>query len=450
MSRIARKFGFYLVALLLCSLALAACDNNATTATTAPTNTPMVVGATNTSAISGGMGNATAEPNCTVTASGKVCSTFSTVATALSGDGMPMTGTGGMGGGQTGTAKIGAILSLSGAAAPYGTSQKNGLEMARDDINAMAGGLKLELDIQDDASKADQAGQVMQKLVSAKSVLVIGPTLSNGAFTADPIAQQAGIPVLAISNTADKISGKNGIGEYIFRASLSERQAIPPTIKAAKAKLNFSKAALLFGDDDAFTKSGAEVFKQALADNGVQIVATETYKKGATDFSGQISNIKAAAPDVIVVSGLIAEAIPVVKQMRDAGVTLPIIGGNGFNNPRLFSKEKGAGDAAENVIVGAAWNIASDNPKSADFITRYQAKFGSNPDQFAAQAYTGLHVAYFGIKNAKSMSGADVAAALRTVSYNSVMGAFKFNADQDPDMAAVVQIVQGGKFAIYK
>ena len=134
-------------------------------------------------------------------------------------------------------AKIGFALSMTGGAAAYGTMQKEGAQLAVDEINAAAGanGTKIVPVFEDDASQPQQGITVFNKLINGDKVaLIIGPTLSNTAQVTDRIAQQAGVPVLAISNTA---KGITDIGDYIFRDSLTEMVVIPYTMKIAKEKL---------------------------------------------------------------------------------------------------------------------------------------------------------------------------------------------------------------------
>ena len=158
--------------------------------------------------------------------------------------------------------KIGFVFSMTGTAAAYGAVQKNGSQLAIDDINAAAGpeGIKITPIFDDDASTAQQGINVFNKFINADKVaVIIGPTLSDTAQVTDRIAQQEGVPVLGISNTA---KGITEIGDYVFRDSLTEAVVIPNTIKIAKEKLGIAKVAVLYGNDGAYTKAGYEAFKK--------------------------------------------------------------------------------------------------------------------------------------------------------------------------------------------
>src|SRR5215216_2477098 len=186
------------------------------------------------------------------------------------------------------TVKVGAALSMTGAAAVYGTAQKKGIELAVEEINksAMLKNLKLAAIIEDDGSTKEQAINVYQRFINRDRVAVIlGPTLSTTATAVDPIAQAAKVPVIAISNTATK--GITDIGDYIWRVSLTEAQVIPGALKKAQQKLGFKNAAILYGNDDVFTKSGYDVMKKTLEEMGVKIVGTQTFAKPDRDFTPQ-------------------------------------------------------------------------------------------------------------------------------------------------------------------
>jgi branched-chain amino acid transport system substrate-binding protein len=345
--------------------------------------------------------------------------------------------------GQQLTATIGAAFSLTGAAAQYGATQKNGAQLAVDQINAGAvPGLKLTLDVEDDASTKDQAITVFQKFITQDKVnAVMGPTLSNSAQAADPIAQQAKVPVLGVSNTG---TGITDIGDYIFRDSLSEADVVPQAVQKAQQKLGFKTVAILYANDDAFSTAGYQAFKSAFDSMGIKIVDTETVGTNDKDFSAQLTKIKAANPDAIAVETLIDAAVGITTQARQLGLKQPIIGGNGFNSPAFIQR---AGQAAEGVIVGAAWNAGATNAAGQKFIADYKAKYGSDPDQFAAQAYTGVFILAQAMRSANSTEHTAIRDALAKIqNFPTVLGNFSFNDKRDAQHQGVVQVVQNGQF----
>ncbi len=348
---------------------------------------------------------------------------------------------------QERTVKIGSALSMTGPAAAYGANQKAGVQLAVDEINAtrFIPGVKLEMVYEDDGSVKEQGINVFQRLINQYKVsAIIGPTLSTTATAADPIAQMSKVPVVAVSNTSPK--GITDIGDYIWRVSLTEAQVIPGALRKAQKKLGFKTAGLLYGNDDVFTKAGYDVMKQALDGLHVKVLGTQTFAKPDRDFNAQITALKSLNPDILVVSALVENASAIVSQARQLGYTGPILGGNGFNNPAII---KNAGPAAEGVIVGTSWNSASTDPVNVKFKEAMAAR-GHSPDQFAAQAYSGVYVIAEAIKLSGGKTGRDdVKAGLAKVKgFDTPLGKFSFLPNRDGDHEPAVQVVKDGKFQI--
>jgi branched-chain amino acid transport system substrate-binding protein len=359
---------------------------------------------------------------------------------------------GGSGGGSAApaagsVARIGAALSLTGAAASYGAQQRAGIEAALDALKASStlGGVRIEAVVEDDGSTKEQGINVFQKFINQDKVSVIlGPTLSTTATAADPLAQQAKVPVLAVSNTAP--SGITDIGDYVFRDSLTEAQVIPGAVKKAKAKLGFKTAGMLYGNDDVFTKAGYDVMKKALDDEGVQILETQTFAKPDRDFSAQITSLKGKNPEILLVSALADNAAAIVAQARQLGYSGPILGGNGFNSPAFI---KNAGPAAEGVLVGTSWNSASTDPANASFKEAMQKK-GVSPDQFSAQAYTGVLIIAEAIRKSGNKTGRDDIknGFAQVKDLDTPLGKFSFTEKRDAKHEPSVQEVKGQKFQV--
>ncbi len=352
----------------------------------------------------------------------------------------------------SGDVKVGVIFGQSGTIAQYGQPQTNGVEMALAEINdsGYLGDANLVFVIED-GFDTDSAVAAMTKLVEQDGVVaVIGPTLSTQAFAADPIAAAAGVPVMGVSNTASGITtmtDDDALNQFIFRDSLPESSVIPGTVAVAVDVLGIESVAILYGDDDDFTFSGYEVFLEALIDQGIDIQTEETFSQGDVDFLPQLTNIVGGNPDALVVSALVTEAVQIVVQARQLGYEGPIIGGNGFNSPSLIAD---AGDAANGVIVGAAWNIINDTPLNVAFTDAYTAAYDAPPGQFATQSYTGAWLMATAIRCADSADSAAIRDALAGIEgFDSPLGEFAFDMDRNPVHPPVVQIVDGDSFAVF-
>ncbi len=336
--------------------------------------------------------------------------------------------------------KVGLAISLTGAANIYGPSQQNGAKLAMEQINAAGGigGAKIALVVEDDASARDQGITVFRKLINEdKVVAILGPTLSGVAAGAHPVAQQAGLAV-----------GKCDYGacDWIFRASLGEETALPAALKAAKDKLNLKKVVLMFESDQKFAADGAEIFKKAAADNGITIARTIPYKTADVDFSAFVTQAKGEGPDAILASGLAGTASKVLIEVgKQFPQGLRVVGSNGFNSPAVIAA---AGAAAPNMIVGTAWNKASTDKTNADFVRAFKDKYGSDPDQFATQAYTAMIVLADAMK--RSANATDKAALKKalegTKDLATPLGAFSFTADHDVKQPVFVMTVKDGAF----
>ena len=357
--------------------------------------------------------------------------------------------------------KLGAAEALSGPAGQYGQSIKNGFELAVEEINAAGGvkGNKIVLQVEDEQGKKEQAIDVFKKLIFQDKVLMVfGPTLSNSAQAADPIAQAAKAVAFGTSNTADGITS---IGDYVFRNSVTESDVLPETLRVAAKHANVKKVAVLYGNDDVFTKSGYDAFKKALDDLKIPVTTTETFAKGDVDFKAQLTKIKASMPDAIVLSALIAEGAPIMVQARQLGIDLPVIGGNGMNSVKIFDLAK---DKSDNLWVGSPWALGSQSKENQHFVVAYTQKYKSAPDQFGAQAYDAMNIAAQALARIKltGILEADRKAlrdALPAVTWTGATGAFKFRqamdksgkpAGHDAQQAAIVSVTKAGKYSIEK
>jgi branched-chain amino acid transport system substrate-binding protein len=357
--------------------------------------------------------------------------------------------------------KLGAAEALTGPAAKYGVAIKNGLTLAIDEINAKGGvnGNQLALVVEDEQGKKEEAINVFKKLIYQDKVLMIfGPTLSNSAFAADPIANAAKVVVFGTSNTAEGISN---IGPFVFRNSVMEADVLPVTVKAAVEHFKLKKVAVIYGNDDAFTKNGYVVFKKTLENQKIAVTGTETYAKGDVDFKAQLTKIKASNPDAIVCSCLVEEAANIILQTRSLGMKQPFIGGNGLNSPKLFEIAREAG---ENTIIGSPWSSENTAAANKSFIIAYRAKFNGEPDQFAAQGYDAVYIVSQALKTINITGNLEkdrlaLQTALPKVQHLGATGKFEFQraapkdgkeAGYDAQQEAIVNIAKNGKFVLLK
>jgi branched-chain amino acid transport system substrate-binding protein len=345
------------------------------------------------------------------------------------------------------TVKVGVIADVNGSASVYGVSQKNAYDLANDDIKSGiidAGGANLTFDVEDAASDGNQVVNLFQKFSTDGTPVVLGPTLSGEAKKGDPVAVRANLPVVGTSTTADGITS---LGPCVFRVSLSEAQVIPTTVARTHKLWGYKTAAIIYGDDNAFTKTNGDIFKAELDKIGVKIVDTETFHVNDKDFQASLTKIQAAKPDVLVIGALFPEATKIIQQATKLGLKVHMMGGNGLNSSQMYDV---AGPGAQGTVVGAAWFINGAYTGNREFVARYKKKYGSDPDQFAAQSYAGAQVIAALVKEGKTTKD-EFCPALRDLKVaQTVLGPIAFDANRDVKSAPVIlQIVKGG-FAYLK
>jgi branched-chain amino acid transport system substrate-binding protein len=343
------------------------------------------------------------------------------------------------------SAKIGVISYLSGPGAAYGEAITNGFKLAQKEINEL-GKVSIELIIEDSAGKQEQALSAAQKLMNSEEVVaILGPTLSTEMNVVGPEADLNGVPIMGTSTTA---SGIPQIGEYVFRNSIPESLAIPASIQKAVDKYDVKKVAILYGNDDVFTKSGFDTMKEVAENMGLEILTIETFQKGQSDYNAQLTKIKDLKPDLILASALYNEGAVIMNQARKMGIDVPFVGGNGFNSPKVIEI---AGDAGNGLIVATPWYGEKDDPKVKEFVAKYEAEYGKQPDQFAAQAYDALYIMAEALKNAGEAERDSLRNALAEIkNFEGILGSFSFDEEGDVVMEPTVLIIKDGKFQIFE
>jgi branched-chain amino acid transport system substrate-binding protein len=204
--------------------------------------------------------------------------------------------------------------------------------------------------------------------------------------------------------------------------------------------------AIIYGNDDVFTKAGFDVMKATVEAAGLPIVDIQTFATKDRDFNAQLTALKAKNPDFLMISALVEQASAIITQARQLGWNVPMMGGNGLNSPKLIAN---AGPAADGVIVGTAWFKASTDPANQDFLADQKAR-GNDPDQFCAQAYTGVLVIADAIAQAGMKGGRDDVKAgfLKVKDLPTPLGKFSFLPNRDGSHPVTVQIVKDGKFQV--
>lgn len=319
----------------------------------------------------------------------------------------------------------------------FGQEQVAGAKVAEKLINAAGGvnGTPIKLVYQDAGGDENGAINAFQSLINKSRVLgIVGPTLSQQAFAADPVAERAKVPVLGISNTA---KGVPQIGTYVARVSAPIAVIAPAAVKQA-LKLNpkIKKVAVMYAQNDAFSVSETETFQSTLKAQGLNIVTVQKSLTTDTDFTTQVTAVINSGAELVVVSALAADGGNIVKQLRQFGYKGLIVGGNGFNTANVFPVCQ---KDCDGVLVAQAYSPSQKSAVNQKFVSEYRKLYKKDPPQFAAQAYAGIQVFVDALKvidKKKKLSTWDLA-ALRTElnkqvlagKYNTPLGELRFDKD---------------------
>ena len=349
--------------------------------------------------------------------------------------------------GLSGEISIGLVYPATGRLASVGLEMRNGFELALEEVNnSQHGNTKLKFITEDSRGTAEGAVEAFNKLIHQDGVSVIlGPATSSATEAAFPIAQQN--RVVAISSTA-AARGLSAIGDFVFRTILTTDVLITSGTKITQARLAYQKVGIIYDETDLFSVDGAAVMRESLTANGVEILTTETFQSGDTDFSEQLTRIKDSNPDAIFVSALPPDKPEILMQARQLGIpdSVPFI-----INTLTTADVQAAGDAAEGTIAFTSWVNTADTPGNQAFTQNYSAKYGIEPNIWAAQSYASVYILAEAIADAQSTDATAIRDALGNITdLDTVLGRFSFNPVGDAVYDPVVLIVENGGFKVFE
>ncbi len=353
--------------------------------------------------------------------------------------------------GLRGEIPIGVVLPQTGDLGPgeFGPGalvMENGFNMALEEINnSQLGDVRIKFIIEDDRSTVEGAVEAFNKLIHQDKVpVILGVWTSHVAQSVFPIAQEN--QVVAFSPVVNA-SGLTAIGDFIFRASHPTDVLIPGGVKVTQEKLGYQRVATITDTVDLASRDSDMVFKQTLA-SGVEVLTSETFATGDTDFSAQLTRIKDSNPEAIFVFSQQIELIRILTQARQLGIPseIPFI-----SIVLSVDDVQSAGDAAEGAITFTGWVSTADTPGNQAFVQNYSAKYGMEPSIWAAQSYAAVYILAKAISDAQSTDSAAIRDALANITnLDTILGKFSFNAVGDAGYDPIVLIVKNGKFEIFE
>lgn len=340
---------------------------------------------------------------------------------------------------------IGVVLPLTGHLASAGELMKQGFDLARHEINAaQPSNRQFTFIIEDDTSTAEGAVAAFNKLIDADGVSVIlGPASSSATKEAFPVAQEN--QVVAISPTSGE-RGLSAIGDFVFRIPLTTDVVVPKGIEVTYAKLGYQRVATMYDEIDGFSTDRDAALQEAFTARGIEVLATEPFRSGDTDFSAQLTRIQALEPDAIFVSALPPEKPGILTQAAQLGISVPFIVSS------LTDVEvEAAGAAAEGTITFIGWLSTDNTSKNQAFVQNYSETFGMEPNVFAVSSYAAVYILAEAIKNAASTDATAIRDALANIrDLDTVLGKFSFNADGDAVYEPKIMIVKDGILQLFE
>ena len=339
---------------------------------------------------------------------------------------------------------VGQFTSLTGAQATFGHSNDRGVQLAVEEINASGGvlGQPLRIITKDNQSKPGETSTVVRELITRnKVVALIGEVASGRSLEAAPIAQRSGIPMISPSSTNEKVTE---VGDHIFRVCFIDLFQGTVCAKFARKKLGATKAAILTDVSKDYSMGLTKSFREEFTRNGGTITGEQSYSGGDKDFNSQLTAIKADNPQVIFLPAYYTEAPLIIRQARQLGITVPFVGGDGWDSPELIGV---GGSSVEGCYFSNHFSEQSTDPRVKAFVDACRKKYNSDPDALAALGYDSVHLLADAMKRAGTTDPAKVTSALAaTKDFPGVTGKITLDARRNPTKPAVMLQVKDGKF----
>jgi branched-chain amino acid transport system substrate-binding protein len=343
--------------------------------------------------------------------------------------------------------RIGVFNSLTGGTATFGISSTNGIKMAVDEWNARGGilGKQIQLIVEDDQSKPEEAAMVVTKLINQNRVVgILGEVASSRTLAGAPIAQKAGIPLITPASTNPKVTR---VGDFIFRVCFTDSFQGAVCARFAVQRLGLKRLAILKDVKNEYSMGLANYFRKNAELLGGQIVTEESYSEGDTDFRAQITTMKGANPEVIFIPGYYTEAGLIAKQVAEQNMNVRLIGGDGWDSPRTVEI---GGAAVEGAFFCNHYSAEDTSQMVRTFVAAHVKKYGYVPDAMAPLSYDAAELLFTAIQKAGSTEGTKIRDAIsQTRDFPGVCGNITIDAERNARKAAVMLQINQGKLKIY-
>lgn len=338
---------------------------------------------------------------------------------------------------------IGEFASLTGSTASFGQSSHKGVQMAVDELNAAGGvlGKPVRLIVEDNQSKPGESATVVRRMISRDGVVaLIGEVASSRSLEVAPIAQQNKVPMISPASTNPKVTE---VGDYVFRVCF-----IDPFQGTVLAKFMLSKGwtrvGVLTDVKQDYAVGLTEFFQDYFTKNGGTIVSNQSYSSGDKDFKAQLTSIRGANPQAVLVSGYYNEAGLIASQARELGLSVPLLGGDGWDSPSFVEV---AGAAAEGNFFSNHFSAEDQSPAVQGFLEKFRTKYNEEPDAMAALGYDAMMILADALKRAGTTDSQPLRDAIAaTKDFPGVTGSITLDESRNASKSAVILTIRDGKF----
>ena len=350
--------------------------------------------------------------------------------------------------------KIGMVYELTGNTASYGTSAANGAKLAFKEINASGGvlGKQIKIISADNKGEPSESANAMSKVISQdKVVAVTGFTVSSCGIAASAVAEANKIPFVAAATVNPKVTFDERTGkvkDYTFRACFIDSFQGTVGANFALNGLKAGKTAIMTDSSSDYSKGLTEIFRSTYVKAGGKIVAEESYLQKDQDYKPILTKIKAQNPDLLYIPGYYEDVGKIIKQARELGMTIPVLGADAWDSPVLV--EMGGAQPLNNTYFTNFYSIEDKNPVSNSFVDAYKKEYGQTPDSMAAMGYDAAKLLVDAIRRADSIDAKKIKEALAaTKNFSSVSGEMSLNERHDAVRGVVIIELKDGK-QVYK
>lgn len=346
--------------------------------------------------------------------------------------------------------RIGANLELSGQVASYGSSIGQGADLAIKEINDAGGidGKKIELVKVDNKSENSEATSAAIKLATQdKVVAMIAPATSGNVLATAQIANSNKVPTVTASGTAPNVTenADGSINDYVFRTCFIDPFQGIVAANFATEELGAKNVAIYADNSSDYAKGLAASFKAQIEKNGGKVVAEEFYIAKDVDFKSTLTNLKSKNPEFVFIPGYYEEVGLIVKQARELGIEVPLMGADGWDSPKLV--ELAGAEALNNTFITNHYSSQDPDETIQGFVTAFEKEYGEAPNAFHALGYDTVYFLVDAIERAGSTDGEAIQKALaETTDLSLITGTFSVDEKHNPvKSATVLEFVDGNQ-----